>query len=347
MSEQAPSLEEIGRHLIAAMRTVFGPVDAPKAMPDPPGYVAGDADTTVPAGAGPHDTPRDYLRRTTDVPTRGGYPGSDDTDNELPDPPTHPAPTTEVRIETASFATRRALDTLAGQTDPRMWALVFTDLVGRFGSDLARHEGLITDWFETALSTGTVTGAIRADPGRVTPTRAGRAGDSQPLPTVNDQPDIQSQVIADIERRRELGIARYGTALQPDNGRNADLDLYEELLDAAMYAKQRLVEKARHTTADAGPVVGDDLYLARPAVGPWPTSKGDLISVTGPDGVQREYVTDAVDVSWSLAGPVVHLRPRCEVRRDGVVTGELGRCVLPVGTHRAHLDVNGHTRWED
>jgi len=39
-----------------------------------------------------------------------------------------------------------------------------------------------------------------------------------------------------------LGITRYGTALQPFNGRNAKLDLYEELLDAVMYLKQDLTE---------------------------------------------------------------------------------------------------------
>ena len=63
------------------------------------------------------------------------------------------------------------------------------------------------------------------------------------MPTVNDRPDIQSLVIADIEARRLVGISRYGTALQPFNGRNALLDLYEELLDACCYVKQRLVEE--------------------------------------------------------------------------------------------------------
>jgi len=75
------------------------------------------------------------------------------------------------------------------------------------------------------------------------PSRAGRVGDSQPMPTPNDTSDVQAAVIADIERRREVGIARYGTPLQPHNGRNALLDLYEELLDAAMYVKQRLIEE--------------------------------------------------------------------------------------------------------
>lgn len=36
--------------------------------------------------------------------------------------------------------------------------------------------------------------------------------------------------------RRELGIQRYGTPLQRDNGRDHDADLLEELLDGAVYA---------------------------------------------------------------------------------------------------------------
>lgn len=74
-----------------------------------------------------------------------------------------------------------------------------------------------------------------------------RPGD-QPLPVPNDHPDIQSQVIADIEARRELGIQRYGSALKPHNGRDALRDLYEELIDAACYAKQAMVERATPAT---------------------------------------------------------------------------------------------------
>jgi hypothetical protein len=63
------------------------------------------------------------------------------------------------------------------------------------------------------------------------------------MPVPNGSPDIQSMVIADIEKRRELGISRYGTALQAHNGRDALLDLYEELMDALVYLKQLLVER--------------------------------------------------------------------------------------------------------
>lgn len=69
-----------------------------------------------------------------------------------------------------------------------------------------------------------------------------RPGD-QPLPVPNGLPDVQSMVIADITARRELGISRYGSALQPHNGRDALRDLYEELIDACMYIRQAIAER--------------------------------------------------------------------------------------------------------
>ena len=69
-----------------------------------------------------------------------------------------------------------------------------------------------------------------------------RPGD-QPLPVPNDGPDIQSLVVADLLARRHLGIERYGTPLQPGNGRDALRDLYEELVDSVCYLKQLLVER--------------------------------------------------------------------------------------------------------
>lgn len=75
------------------------------------------------------------------------------------------------------------------------------------------------------------------------PTKAGREGDSQPMPVINDRPDIQGLVIEDVIARRELGIMRYGTPLQPGNGRDALVDAYEEALDLCMYLKQAIVER--------------------------------------------------------------------------------------------------------
>jgi len=69
-----------------------------------------------------------------------------------------------------------------------------------------------------------------------------REGD-QPLPEVHEGGFIQDLVIEDIEARKAVGISRYGTPLQSFNGRNVDQDLYEELIDATTYLKQRLVER--------------------------------------------------------------------------------------------------------
>ena len=69
-----------------------------------------------------------------------------------------------------------------------------------------------------------------------------REGD-QPLPIVNESGSIQSLVISDLEARTQVGIERYGTALQPFNGRDALRDAYEEALDLAVYLKQCIVER--------------------------------------------------------------------------------------------------------
>ena len=82
----------------------------------------------------------------------------------------------------------------------------------------------------------------------------------QPMPTRNGYVSIQSlvrselhgpayaRVRADLEARELVGIERYGTPLQPFNGRDALRDAYEEALDLACYLKQAIVE-GRHDVA--------------------------------------------------------------------------------------------------
>lgn len=79
----------------------------------------------------------------------------------------------------------------------------------------------------------------RAQGEEIVPTKQ-RPGD-QRLPLISDEEDIQSRVIRDIEKRRQVGIERYGTALQPFNGRSTLLDAYEESLDKTVYLKSLLV----------------------------------------------------------------------------------------------------------
>lgn len=66
---------------------------------------------------------------------------------------------------------------------------------------------------------------------------------SQPDPTPNHHPAVWSLVVDDMNARDAVGLARYGTRLQPHNGRDALRDAYEEALDLAAYLRQALYER--------------------------------------------------------------------------------------------------------
>jgi hypothetical protein len=69
-----------------------------------------------------------------------------------------------------------------------------------------------------------------------------RPGD-QPLPLGNDGPVIHRLVQDDLEKRLQVGIERYGQPLQAFNGRDSLQDAYEEVLDLAVYLRQRIEEE--------------------------------------------------------------------------------------------------------
>lgn len=69
----------------------------------------------------------------------------------------------------------------------------------------------------------------------------------QPATPITDQPppvpssgDTWKLVIADMIDRRDTGIARYGTPLQPDNGRDHLVDAYQEALDLCVYLRNEI-----------------------------------------------------------------------------------------------------------
>lgn len=55
--------------------------------------------------------------------------------------------------------------------------------------------------------------------------------------------DVADFVLADIHKRVEMGLAKYGTKLQTNNGRDALWDAYQENLDQAMYLRQAILER--------------------------------------------------------------------------------------------------------
>jgi hypothetical protein len=67
---------------------------------------------------------------------------------------------------------------------------------------------------------------------------------SQPAPQITPgRPAIQDLVTEDIATRKAQGIAKYGTALQGFNGRDALTDAYQEALDLVQYLRQALYER--------------------------------------------------------------------------------------------------------
>jgi hypothetical protein len=64
----------------------------------------------------------------------------------------------------------------------------------------------------------------------------------QPTPIQNQKPAVWDLVIKDMTDRDQWGRSKYGTPLQPFNGRDALVDLYQELLDAVVYCRQVIEE---------------------------------------------------------------------------------------------------------
>jgi hypothetical protein len=67
----------------------------------------------------------------------------------------------------------------------------------------------------------------------------------QAMPVPNDSPSVQGMVRADLETREQIGRERYGTALQPHNGRDALRDAYEEALHLSCYLRLAIAERRR------------------------------------------------------------------------------------------------------
>lgn len=65
----------------------------------------------------------------------------------------------------------------------------------------------------------------------------------QPRPKSNDLPFAWDLVLKDIKKRDEFGKLKYGTRLQPFNGRDTLRDVYEELLDAVVYIRTLIWER--------------------------------------------------------------------------------------------------------
>lgn len=65
----------------------------------------------------------------------------------------------------------------------------------------------------------------------------------QAAPSPNDKPPVWDLVMLDMEARDAEGRRKYGTPLQPHNGRDALVDAYQEALDLCVYLRQAIFER--------------------------------------------------------------------------------------------------------
>ncbi len=56
-------------------------------------------------------------------------------------------------------------------------------------------------------------------------------------------PVVWNLVLEDMKLRDQIGRQRYGTPLQPFNGRDALVDAYQEALDLVVYLRQAIWER--------------------------------------------------------------------------------------------------------
>lgn len=116
---------------------------------------------------------------------------------------------------------------------------------------------MITNEMQSAIGDGTTAGTATSldhDPAtcvhcvtqsasKVNTANAVAMNAPQPPPIVNNLPAVWDLVIADMQARDQEGRRKYGVPLQPFNGRDALVDAYQEILDAAVYLRQEIYER--------------------------------------------------------------------------------------------------------
>lgn len=68
-------------------------------------------------------------------------------------------------------------------------------------------------------------------------------------PVINKEPAVWDLVIEDMRKRDTMGKKKYGTRLQPFNGRDPLWDAYQESLDLIVYLRQAIYEKEKRFCA--------------------------------------------------------------------------------------------------
>jgi hypothetical protein len=108
------------------------------------------------------------------------------------------------------------------------------------------------------------------------------AATPEPAPT-GDGDIVLHEAIKDLVARAQTGKRKYGTFLRAHNGRNATMDLHQELLDAVMYSKQRLMEQDDKGTPFRE-IVFNQIEFSKVAFGPHDNTLGLI------DHIKKELI---------------------------------------------------------
>lgn len=66
----------------------------------------------------------------------------------------------------------------------------------------------------------------------------------EPPPVPTQERGTWELVVEDMQERDRIGREKYGTPLQPNNGRDSLVDAYQEALDLAVYLKNEIRKRA-------------------------------------------------------------------------------------------------------
>ena len=141
--------------------------------------------------------------------------------------------------------------------------------------------------------------------------------EKQPIAVPNDGPAVWDLVMQDMNDRDKMGTRKHGTRLQPNNGRDAMVDAYQEALDLVVYLRQAIYERddARLNNARTTIEERDRLRRYADAMNGKPGTERHLFAGHCPDNTQPDSRDPECDACLLLLGWL----PIATAPKDGTV----------------------------
>ena len=97
----------------------------------------------------------------------------------------------------------------------------------------------------------------------------------EPMPTPNNYPAVWDLVIADMQERDRIGTEKYGTRLQPHNGRDFLVDAYQEALDLVVYLRGEICQRKHGGFVEQYNAIAKDVNQNAVDKGWWDEDRND------------------------------------------------------------------------